>query len=87
MTQSAETPVPFEKALEQLQLSVKRLESGELSLEDALKCFEEGVKLTRICQEQLKAAEQRIEVLVNSQSGAPTDAPRIESFDPTAQRK
>lgn len=61
-------PLPFETALARLQETVKRLESGELSLEDSLKTFEEGVRLTRQCQEQLKTAEQRIELLV--QAGA-----------------
>ena len=58
----------FEAALERLQISVKKLESGELSLEDSLKLFEEGVRLTRMCQEQLQAAEQRVEQLMKSQS-------------------
>ena len=52
----------FEAALEELQVTVKRLESGELSLEHALKHFENGVRLSRICQEQLAAAEQRVEI-------------------------
>lgn len=60
----------FESALEKLQLSVKRLESGELSLEDSLRLFEEGVRLTRMCQEHLQAAEQRVEQLMKSQSAS-----------------
>ena len=68
----AET-LSFEAALEQLQSTVRQLESGELTLEEALKNFEEGVKLTRLCQEQLIEAEQRIEVLTQSQTQA--DAP------------
>jgi exodeoxyribonuclease VII small subunit len=56
----------FESALEKLQLTVKKLESGELSLEQSLRCFEEGVKLTRICQEHLSSAEQRVEILLKS---------------------
>ena len=64
--------IGFEAALEQLQTTVKRLESGELSLEQALQCFEEGVRLTRLCQEHLSAAEQKIEVLtkVNAEGQA-----------------
>jgi exodeoxyribonuclease VII small subunit len=64
----SETPnIPnFEGALEQLQKTVKQLESGELSLEDALKGFEEGVKLTRICQQHLADAEQRVELLMKA---------------------
>jgi exodeoxyribonuclease VII small subunit len=53
----------FEQGFEQLQALVRQLESGELSLEDSLKAFERGVKLTRLCQERLGAAEQRIELL------------------------
>ena len=58
--------IPFETALEQLQATVKRLESGELSLEQALKQFEEGVRLTRVCQEQLSSAEKRVEILMKA---------------------
>jgi exodeoxyribonuclease VII small subunit len=58
--------VSFESALEQLQQTVKRLESGELSLEQSLENFETGVRLTRVCQEQLSAAEQKIEILTQA---------------------
>lgn len=61
--QSATDGLSFEMALEQLQQTVKRLESGELSLEDSLKDFEEGVRLTRFCQQHLSSAEQRVEIL------------------------
>lgn len=54
----------FESAFTQLQETVKKLESGDLSLEDSLKAFEEGVKLTRFCQESLGAAEQKVEQLL-----------------------
>ena len=62
---TGETP-SFEIALDQLQLTVKKLESGELSLEDSLKSFEEGVRLTRVCQQHLSVAEQRVEQLVRA---------------------
>jgi exodeoxyribonuclease VII small subunit len=68
----------FEGALEQLQNTVKRLESGELSLEQALKNFEDGVKLSRICQEHLASAEQRIELL--TKAGA--DGVETQPFNP-----
>ena len=58
----------FESAMEQLQGLVKRLESGELSLDDSLKTFEEGVRLTRFCQEQLSQAEKRVEILMKGSS-------------------
>ena len=69
--QPKETPVAlrFEEALEQLQVAVKRLEGGDLSLEDSLRCFEDGVRLTRICQDQLHVAEQRVEILMKSATG------------------
>lgn len=67
----------FETALEQLQMIVKQLESGELTLENALKSFEDGVRLTRTCQEHLSVAEQRIEILTQSTGadGKPEMAP------------
>ena len=52
---------------------VEQLESGELSLEEALKQFERGVKLTRECQTALKEAEQKVEILVNRMGLADTD--------------
>lgn len=54
----------FEKEIENLQNIVKKLESGELSLEDSLKAFEDGVKLARSCQEKLSVAEKKVELLV-----------------------
>lgn len=50
----------FEGALRELEDRVRRLDSGELPLEDALRQFEEGVGLVRECQELLDAAERRI---------------------------
>ncbi len=58
----------FETALGQLQIAVKKLESGELSLEESLQQFEEGVRLTRMCQGYLNVAEQRVEILMKSSS-------------------
>jgi exodeoxyribonuclease VII small subunit len=54
----------LEKALAELEALVERLESGELSLQQALKEFERGVKLTRQCQTALKEAEQKVEILL-----------------------
>lgn len=62
----SESVPSFEAAFEQLQQIVKRMESGEFNLEQALRSFEEGVKLTRICQEHLSSAEQRIEILTKA---------------------
>jgi exodeoxyribonuclease VII small subunit len=65
-----ETTLGFEAAMEQLQATVKRLEGGELSLEDSLKGFEEGVRLTRLCQQHLSSAEQRVELLMKASGDA-----------------
>ena len=57
----------FEKALETLNETVEQLEQGDLSLEDSLKAFEKGVKLTRECQQALKQAEQKVQILLKDQ--------------------
>jgi exodeoxyribonuclease VII small subunit len=61
---------PFEQALEALEDRVRRLESGELSLDDALRLFEEGVELTRECHEKLDAADQKITELSRNLDGS-----------------
>lgn len=50
----------FEKSLQQLEDIVSKMEQGQLSLEQSLNAFEEGVKLTRSCQDSLRQAEQRV---------------------------
>lgn len=59
----------FEKSLMRLEEVVKRLESTELSLDEAMKLFEEGVKLSRDCQKQLEEAEGRVEILLKKADG------------------
>lgn len=54
----------FEKNLSELETLVETLESGDLSLEDALSHFEKGVQKTQACQKALAEAEQRVKVLV-----------------------
>jgi len=57
----SETPArSFETALEALESRVRKLEAGELPLEEALGLFEEGIELTRECHEKLDAADQKI---------------------------
>jgi len=60
----------FEDGLASLEAVVAQLESGALSLEDALRAFEDGVALVRALRERLQAAEQRIEVLTRGPDGA-----------------
>ncbi|EAR08865.1 exodeoxyribonuclease VII small subunit [Reinekea sp. MED297] len=54
----------FEDNLAQLEAIVGQLESGDLSLDDAMKAFEQGIRLTRECQESLSTAEQKVQVLM-----------------------
>ena len=55
----------FEEALEELERLVSSMEEGELSLEDSMKAFEKGIKLTRECQSALQKAEQKVQILLN----------------------
>lgn len=55
----------FEKKLTRLEEIVAKMESGDLSLEDSLKFFEEGVKLSRECNSQLTQAEQKVKTLLS----------------------
>ena len=65
----------FETAMAELETLVQRMEGGGLSLEDSLKEFERGVTLTRLCQDALKAAEQRVKLL--SADGQSSDFPNM----------
>ena len=60
----------LEKSLEELEALVTRLEGGDLPLEQALKEFERGVKLTRQCQAALQEAEQKVEILLKKTASA-----------------
>lgn len=68
----------FEKSLARLEEVVRRLENANLTLDDAMKLFEEGVTLTRDCQKQLEEAEGRVEILLKKADGKITAVP----FDP-----
>lgn len=59
----------FEEQLTALETVVERLERGELSLDESVRLFEEGVKLSQACKKELEAAEGRIQVLVETGSG------------------
>lgn len=65
VTVRKKTVVDFEHRLHELEAIVEALEEGGLTLEEALKSFEHGVKITRECQQVLKSAEQRVALLTN----------------------
>jgi exodeoxyribonuclease VII small subunit len=70
----------FEKALEDLEKIVEAMESGELTLDQALKKYEEGVGLVRACQSKLTETEKKIEILTKTLDGSL----KKEAFDPDA---
>ena len=62
---------------------VKKLEGGELALDDSLKAFEEAVGYVKICNEKLEAAEQKVKILLKGNEGTITDAPFDLEIDET----
>ena len=70
----------FEKNLERLDAIVHQLEDAELPLEKALQLYEEGMKLSAVCHEQLQEAEGRVEILLKKPG--PTPERRPEPFEP-----
>ncbi len=82
--------IQFEKALEKLEKIVEDLEAGNISLEDALKKYEEGVRLSAVCQKRLSAAEKKIEVLSKSLDGSfkkePFDSEEEDAEEKPARR-
>ncbi|WP_438463028.1 exodeoxyribonuclease VII small subunit [Marinomonas sp. PE14-40] len=71
----------FEDNLVELDSIVSQLESNQLSLEDALKAFEKGVKLSKDCQTVLTQAEQKVQILLEQQGNE-----SLEPFDPEANQ-
>lgn len=63
MSESTQSP-SFEEAYQKLQSLVSQMEKGDLSLEQSLKAFEEGVSMTKVCQEALSAADLKVEQLM-----------------------
>ncbi len=73
----------FEEALERLEEIVEQLETGELPLDQALKIFEEGMKLIKFCSGKLEEAEKKVSLLVREAGGEPAEVP----FEPNGQEK
>jgi exodeoxyribonuclease VII small subunit len=61
----------FEASLEALEQIVRQLEDGDLPLEKSLELFEQGIRLSRECQDRLSQAERRIEILLRDNQGRP----------------
>ena len=60
-------PEKFEAVLDKLEKIVSRLEEGDLSLEESLQQFEEGMKLAKACEERLNESQKKIEMLVKKE--------------------
>ena len=73
-----EEPRTFEASLEALEQIVRQLESGDLPLERSLELFEQGIRLSRECQDRLSQAERRIEVLMRDNQGRSV----VSAFEP-----
>jgi exodeoxyribonuclease VII small subunit len=65
----------FETALARLEELVQELEKGDLPLEQSLRLFEEGIKLSRICNKRLEYAERKVEILLKDKDGNITAEP------------
>jgi exodeoxyribonuclease VII small subunit len=77
--QRDDVSVDFEKAMGELEETVSRLESGDLTLEESLEAFEKGMSLVRMCRKKLDEAETRIAKLVETKGGELVTEPfRIE---------
>ena len=64
MSKDTDTSTDFESKLAELETLVERMENGDISLEESLKYFEKGIKLTRSCQKSLKDAELKVKILL-----------------------
>ena len=62
------TEKKFEKAMEELEKIVKKMEDGNMSLEESLKAFEEGIKLSRFCADKLDEAESKVNILLKEEN-------------------
>ncbi|MEE2729710.1 exodeoxyribonuclease VII small subunit [Ketobacter sp.] len=69
--------IDFEQSLQTLEQLVESMEGGDLTLEKSLEAFEQGIKLTKECQQALREAEQKVEILLN-QNGEEQLAPFAE---------
>ena len=77
----------FEKAFQQLEEIVKRLESEELPLDESLRLFEEGIGLSRLCHKRLEEVEKKIELILADAKGQPRTEPFEELGTPHFSRR
>ena len=73
-----EKPISFEEALKQLEDIVDKLEKGEVSLDDAVKAYEKGSELKKLCQDRLDEARLKVEQIRTKRGGSEVEG--VESF-------
>ena len=78
----ARRPNEFEKAFQNLEKIVQRLESEELPLDESLQLFEEGIKLSRFCHQRLEEVEKKIELILADAKGQPATDEATVQFPP-----
>jgi exodeoxyribonuclease VII small subunit len=71
----------FEQSMKLLERIVQELENGDLPLEKAIKKFEEGIKLTKLCSEKLDETEKKISILLKNSEGQMTEKPFMPEAD------
>lgn len=71
----------FEQSLQELEAIVERMEQGDIPLEESLRQFERGIALTRACQQALKTAEQKVQILIEENGKTDTRAFADETED------
>ena len=71
----------FEKAFQQLEKIVQRLEGEEIPLDESLQLFEEGIRLSRFCNQKLEEVEKKIELILSDAKGQPRVEPFVEAAD------
>jgi len=69
--------ITFEQSMKKLEQIVQELESGDLPLEETMKKFEEGIKLSRLCSEKLDETEKKITLLTQDEKGNVSEKPFI----------
>ncbi len=77
-----ENALSFEEAMEKLEKIVAKLESGDVPLEQAIELFQEGMKLSHLCNKKLEQVERKIEILMEEDGGYVK-----KPFNPTADDK
>ena len=72
----------FEDTFRKLETIVNKMENGDLSLEDSMKLFEEGMRLSRLCSEKLNEIQKKVEILVKTEDGGITSQPFRQEEEP-----